>query len=164
MKQPFKIFYENNFQAVCGFISKFTHANIEELANDAFLIVYNADEKLKEDSDRKNYLFAIAKNTSLNFIRPNKREIKIALDEPTDVVDDSGYFDLIEREIMNAMIVQYLIQHINNLPPKKRKILRLKYMLNKTEREIAEIMGMNIKTVYNHLGVAYNAIRRASAK
>lgn len=163
MKQSFEVFYEANFKQLCLFISKFTINKIEELANDAFMQVYNNDSKFSLDVDRRYYLYAAAKNICLNHVNAklSKRKINIA-DTDVNVIAlpaDDLIDEEIETEIFHSIVFKHILEQINMLPHQQKQIMTLKYLQNRTEAEISEQTGLKIKTVYNHLTQAYKSIK-----
>lgn len=92
---------------------------------EVFLIAVEKIDKLRDPSTFVSWLFRIAHNECIDYLKARSRYSSDALDERFDLVDDSR--DIHELEEMERQIikVQALIEQ---LPTESRDFLQLKYL------------------------------------
>jgi RNA polymerase sigma-70 factor (ECF subfamily) len=146
-------------------------AEAEDLAQEAFLRIYKARKKYRPRSKFSTWLFTIANNLALNWIRSRQRkpEVPLALQEsgplgprPAEqLVKDraSGPMKRLDREEL-AAVVQEALKTLNERQ-------RVAVVLNKFEdmnyAEIAEVMGLSTKAVKSLLSRARTNLRTVLA-
>jgi RNA polymerase sigma-70 factor, ECF subfamily len=126
----------------------------EDIAQDVFIEVFRSAADFRGKSKISTWLYRIAVNRSLNFIRDNKRRkwfssfddshgSKKAI--PHEVTDEYNYDA--GRDIETEQRAQILHKAIDGLP----KNQRIAFTLNKYEdlsyKEIAEIMRLSLSSV-----------------
>jgi len=120
----------------------------ESLTQDTFIKAYESINKYENNGNFQGYLFKIAKNITLNFIKKSKR-IKIfsSFRKPIEYerehfTQESGESKLIENEkeiiLRNALL---------KLKEEKRLALILKTYMNMSYKEISEITGWSISKI-----------------
>lgn len=124
----------------------------ENITQDVFMSIWENRAKVRIN-DLKAYLFILTKNKSLNFILRNKPAL-ITEYEDLLVADSSPLKELLIKEALNN-----LNQKVLSLPLQQRTIFTMRYQNNLSTDEIAEAMGLSVKTVRNHLGKALAALR-----
>jgi RNA polymerase sigma-70 factor (ECF subfamily) len=129
----------------------------EEIVQDIFVYFWENREKLKITTSVKSYLFSASKFKSLNLLRDTKTKKRIAekigqtVPLITSEVEDS-YFDTNEfKKILDTAVDQ--------LAPKCREIFLLSKLEDLSNREIAEKLGLSVKTVENQMTIALKKLR-----
>ncbi|MFH1162418.1 MAG: RNA polymerase sigma factor [Candidatus Jorgensenbacteria bacterium] len=114
----------------------------------------------------KTWLFTIAKNTSLNFLRKKKPAAFSELARGSEA-NESTFEDLLEdpapslEELFDAVrTAEELGGAIAELPPPHRMVLLLYYQDQFTLQEIAEIIGEPLNTVKSRHRRALLALRK----
>lgn len=119
---------------------------VKDCIQDLFIKLYSKRESLPEVSNAKAYLLFSFKNTLRDALRKKNRYILYAPDEmpfvesfelPNENVEDQDDVTKIFGEI------------INNLSPKQREILYLRYKLELSYDEIAKTLGINYQSARN---------------
>ena len=120
----------------------------EEIVQDAFVKIWEHREQYIEDYPFNVFLFKIAKNSFLNFIR--KKVNKSVVEEHFDWIMEHRESPtdeyLIYRE--TKLIVDKIIE---TLPPKRREIFVLRRIDGLSRTEISERLGISIITVDSQL-------------
>ena len=133
----------------------------KEIVQDCFVKLWNSKEKIDLDSSSiKSYLYAMARNTMIDFIRRRKDESDVEvenLDVASDSEDNSDKLDpiLIKTEIVKAMDV---------LKPKTRQIFRLNKLEGYTYDEIATDMDISVRAVEDNMSRAFKLLREELKK
>jgi len=127
----------------------------DEIVNDTFLVVWDKQDELNLDSSIKSFLYTVVRNKSLNLLK--KRKIEIAeLDENFEVASNQ----ISPIEVLQAKETEDAIfELIDKLPPKCRQIFILSRKEHLSNREVAQIMEINEKTVENQISIAIKLIR-----
>lgn len=155
----FKYFFDRYYDDLCNFVHVYLHdqALSEEIVQDIFVYFWENKEKLQINTSVKSFLFSASKFKSLNLLRDTKTQKriieKIGKTEPliTSEEEDS-YLDTVEfKKILDAAVDQ--------LAPKCREIFLLSKFEDLSNREIAEKLGISVKTVENQMTIALKKLR-----
>ena len=122
------------------YITKNTEESVE-LVNDVFLSVWDKRNRLKLDESLKTYLYTAVKNRSINYVKKLKLDTiyKERLDAMSEFEADQS---LLEKE--HHDLVQ---QIMNDLPPKCKQVFAMSRIDQLSNREIASLLDISIKTV-----------------
>lgn len=118
----------------------------DDLAQEVFIEVFNSIATFRADSKVSTWLYRIAINKSLNFIRSQKRKRffqSIGLASTPDVPDYSESVHSIE----NQQRKQILDAAIQALPENQRTAFVLHKIEDLPYKEIAEIMNLSLSSV-----------------
>ena len=128
----------------------------EELVSDVFVKIWSKRDQFGKIQNIKSYLFILARNESISYIRRNKRLKIINIEE----VDDY-YFTPLESdgsELFDQEMIDRSNRAIESLPVKCKMAFSLAKVNGLKYREIAEIMGISPLTVKNHIAYALEKI------
>ncbi|HMC84941.1 MAG TPA: RNA polymerase sigma-70 factor [Chitinophagaceae bacterium] len=128
----------------------------EEVVSDVFINIWEKRKRINSISNLKVYLFIAVKNTSLNYLSKQNKNL-------TDSVDDAGielksiYFDP-EQLMVTAEMVARIKAAIDQLPPKCKLIFKLVKEEELKYKDVAEILNLSVKTVEGQLAIALKKI------
>jgi len=127
----------------------------EEVVQDVMLELWRRRESLAVDSSPQAYLFQSTRNRSLNHIRHERVE---RMGEPyaarEQAVDAPAQSYVVEEEIQIA-----LKKAIATLPQRCREVFELSRVHNLKYSEIAQTLGISVKTVEAQMGKALRILR-----
>lgn len=155
----FKYFFDKYYNDLCNFVNIYLHDKVlaEEIVQDIFVYLWGNKENLRINTSVKAYLFTASKLKSLNHLRDTRNQKRI-IDQlgksaASDTIDfDDSFVDTEEfRKILDTAIEQ--------LPPKCKKIFLLSKKEELSNKEIAEQLGISVKTVENQMTVALKKLR-----
>lgn len=135
----------------------------EEIVSESFFKIWENRKKLEIHSSIKSYLFQAVANNSLHHLRKLKKEKKI--DDYFSGIENEniGFSEISENITEQSLLLQELNARIEDaisqLPPQQQIAFRLKRVEGKKNKEIAEEMGIALKTVEMHLSKAMLAMR-----
>ncbi|MDP2335805.1 MAG: RNA polymerase sigma-70 factor [Bacteroidota bacterium] len=136
----------------------------EELVSDTFFNIWRNRTALEIRSSVKGYLFHAVCNNSLNYLRKLKKEESLDDFFKDNSSENIGLAIITDELPSDSLIMKDLTETIdkaiNSLPPQQQAVFRLKRYEGKKNREIAEIMGLSIKTVEMHLSKALLTLRK----
>ena len=165
----FKKFVDEYQQMVINVSYDFVHNKEDalDIAQEVFIKVYDSIDSFKARSKLSTWLYRIAVNQSLNFIRDKKRRnIFSSLDRLFDnshasfaknVQDDRGNAqERMESEEQKRMLYKFM----DELPRKQKIAFTLKELEGLAYKEIAAIMEVSV----NETGVLINRARKKLQK
>jgi RNA polymerase sigma-70 factor (ECF subfamily) len=141
------------------------HEDASDMAQEAFIRVFQKLPEFRGDSSFSTWLFRIASNACLDEIRKRKRHRTVSLDNPYET--DEGemsrqYADAADgpEEIIDRQETQAMVQAcINALDEEYRVVVVLRDIKGYAYNEIAEMLGLNLGTVKSRLNRARAAIK-----
>lgn len=156
--QAFEHYYNEHFKRfflmACRYIKDSAQAT--EIVNDVFLKLWNDGEFINIDSSLKSYIYRAIINRSLNVLQKKKHD-NILL-EDIDVIPDDTY-EL--RQIEENELKIQLYAAIDQLPTQCKKVFEMSRFEELKQKEIADKLGISIKTVKNHITIALKQISKA---
>lgn len=162
----FKSFYITWYSRVKFFACEYvlSDEDAENITQDVFVDLYQ--KKILED-DRINlvaYLFTSVKNKCIDHLRRRllEQEAKENLQKEFDLSLRMKYdsLDAFDVEWKSEQQIGTLIENaLNTLPERCREIFVKSKIEGKKQREIAEELGISIKTVENQITIAYKKMR-----
>lgn len=132
------------------------HEDTNDLLQDIYIKVWTALPTFRGESQVFTWLWRIATNEVLNYLRKQKFKAMVSLDSSIDIlrkkIDDDPYFNgnELQRELHKA---------IQKLPEKQRIVFNMRYFDELKYEEISEITDTSVgalKASYHH---AYNKIK-----
>jgi len=132
----------------------------EELTIDTFIKLFYDQPKFKGKCAFKTWLFAIGRNTAIDYIRKNKRISEVSIDDALDISDGKS----LEREYIRDEDRFRLRQTINKLKPEYRQVMYLTCFEGFDTSEAAQIMGKSNKQIIDLLYRAKAALKKEIEK
>ena len=125
----------------------------KELTIEAFGKAFNKLHSYTPKSAFSTWLFTIAKNNCIDFLRKKKLptfsiDANIKLDEGSEtVIDIPDESDSPERSMINKQRVQIIRRIVEQLKPNYRELVKLRYFKEYSYEEISEELQLPIGTV-----------------
>lgn len=157
-RHSFELLFRKFFPALMAFAGKFLpdEDDAREVVHKVFISLWEKRESLDTSTSLKAYLFKSVHNRSLNVIRDRK---KISSEEVPDIAGEIN----VEAQ-MNAMELEDKINEvIQGLPEKCREVFELSRFEGLKYGEIAEKLGISVKTVENQMSKALKVLREKLA-
>ena len=127
-----------------------THEDSDDVLQNTFIKVWLNLDSFRGDSKLSTWLYRIAINESLLFIRQNKDKFTVAIDDPELEIENQlksdPYFsgDQLDIEFQKA---------IKTLPDRQRQVFTMRYFDDLKYREIADVLELSegaLKASYHH--------------
>lgn len=139
-------------------IRRFTcsHDDADDILQDVYVKIWKSLPGFREDSKLFTWIWKIATNETLNYLRRQKVRTLISFENLTEKfiskIDDDPSFDgnKLQRELQKAM---------QRLPEKQRLVFSMRYFEEMKYEEISQILGTSVgalKASYHH---AYTKIK-----
>lgn len=154
----FERIFRTYYQELCGFALRYLADPVEaeEVVQDLFFKIWIRKEELLINTSLKSYLYKAVANHSLNHLRHQEIQRK--------------YMDYVGFEVNNAAggiqldsdgeLQKIVNKALQELPEKRREIFELSRFEGLKYHEIADKLGINIKTVETQMTRALEFMRR----
>ena len=125
----------------------------EDIAQETFLRLYRSADRYKPNASLRSYLYKIAKNLCIDFLRKKRPETMANL--PETMPQDSP-LDQLER----AQTLQIILDCVDTLPENQRMAILLRHNSGLRYQEIADVMELTVSAVESLLVRARKTLRR----
>jgi RNA polymerase sigma-70 factor (ECF subfamily) len=165
-EETYIFLFREYYVSLCSYSRRYVGRKdaAEEIVSDTFLKIWENRKVLIINSSVKAYLFHAVCNNSLNYLRKLKAEN--SLDEYfKETTSENIGFEATSEEIEEqSMIMENMSLRIEEavcqLPEQQQKVFRLRRIEGRKTKEVAEIMGLSVKTIEMHLSKATIHLRQ----
>lgn len=133
----------------------------EDMARDTvqevFVRIWNRRLELQINTQLKAYLYMAVKNQSLNLLKKDER-IRW-MENAAEMESLGASAETTMNQVVENDLQRRLQKAMDVIPPKCRQVFQLSRFEGKSYQEIAEILGISVKTVENQMGKALQILR-----
>jgi len=157
-ENAFKYFFDTYYDDLCNFINCYIRdeALSEDIAQSIFIYLWEKKDSLPPHCSMKSYLYAASKNKSLNYLRNMKNRERIA-GEFISISETS--LETADRFLEFEELKKIIGDAIEKLPAQCKTIYQLSRDGELSNREIAEKLGIGVKTVENQITIAIKKLK-----
>lgn len=158
-EQAFEQLFFKYYEGLCRFCCRYVQSMFiaEEMVQDVLANIWEGRQALPTTGHFRTYLYQAVKNEALDHLKHEKvvqkyeQEVEIRLynevyEKETEPVTEEGFIEAVQ-------------QAIEELPEQSQKIYKLSRTDGFTYPEIADILGVSIKTVEYHISKALSILR-----
>lgn len=128
----------------------------EDLVQEVFVKVWNRRDFLPHDVEAKPYLYRSVLNATLDHLETRKKEI---LPEPEEWLGLEA-LEHADHPILYQEAEAAVREGVESLPPACKDVFMLSRYEEMTYREIAQVLGISVKTVEAQMSKALKALRQ----
>lgn len=162
----YETLFHRYYPTFCAFVRGMTKDTFvsEDITQNIFLKVWINRERLDEEKSIRNYLFVLAKHEVYNYLRTKNRtftplrevvsgsdarggEIASAHNETEETLDLHQTAELVESIV-------------RRMPGQRQLIFRLSRFEHRSNKEIARLLNLSVRTVDKHIELAIKELRR----
>lgn len=161
----FKDIFLEYYSSLCTYAFRYTKdtSAAEDIVQDVFTSFWNKREEINFEQPIKPLLYKYTQNRALDYLKSSSYKTE-RLDEYTSfAVLDSYIRDLIANQSEEYLdfkeLNKEIMECIDSLPDQCKRVYNLSRSENLKNREIAEELNINIKTVEKHISKALFEIR-----
>ncbi len=138
-----------------------SEAVAQDIVMDVFARVWRDRLSIPEDARLPAYLTVAVRNACIDYLRHDRLELSVQ-----EMSIEGGWapgmsaVPLTPEEELERSEAKELIRHaFTNLPRRMRQVLELRWLADKSYKEISKELGMPVKSVENYLGRAMRLLR-----
>lgn len=151
----FESIYEEHKKLVYNLALQYVqnHEDAQEISQDVFVLIYQSLHDFNYDSKISTWIYRITINKSLDYIRARKRKKRFGFltslffEDSNELRHDLPYFDHPGVALEHKEKLRHLFTGINQLPDNQKTALILHKIEEKSQAEVAEIMGLSPKAI-----------------
>ena len=155
-RNAYKQLFIKYYSPLCEYASQYiSEDDSEELVQELMLFLWETRENLVIETSLKSYLFISTKHRCLNAIRKNQYHERIhnqIYEKIKDQFEDPDYYFVNE-------LTENIQKAIENLPETYRETFAMSRFGEKTNVQIAEELGISVKTVEYRISQALKILR-----
>lgn len=153
--EAFSLLYRRHVPRLLNFVTGLIKDEkaAEDVVQNIFMKLWTGRGQLDPSKSLTNWLFVCGKNESFNIL---KSAWHTSVDK--DVVPSVETFDT-EEIVSFHEAEERLAGLVSNLPDRRKEIWRMSRVQHMSNAEIAEELGISVRTVEKHLSLALNDIR-----
>ncbi|OFY99249.1 MAG: hypothetical protein A3K10_01345 [Bacteroidetes bacterium RIFCSPLOWO2_12_FULL_31_6] len=158
-EKTFEQIFKTHFSSLCHFARKYIRDTdiCKEIVHNVFVNMWEKRSSVDLGKNVKSYLFAAVYSRCMNYIRDQKKFDGNA-SEHIEVINKADDQD-IEQKMAETELENRINTAIQTLPEKCREVFQLNRIEGLKYREIAEKLGISIKTVENQVSKALKVLR-----
>ncbi len=146
--------FKEQFKPLCGFSMKYV-GDLDEakgLVHEVFVSLWERFDSLPSDTNYNSYLYTAVRNRSLNHIRNKKKNVMI------ENVSEKEFAQTFDPMAASELETEIEIA-IQSLPEKCRMVFELNRGEGLKYAQIADKMGISVKTVEAQMSKALSVLR-----
>ena len=157
----FERLFNKNYRKFCGYVLKLSGDPdlAEDVVQEVFIKLWESKAEIRIKTSVKSYLFKACHNKFIERMRASTKEASFLETLKWETLNKLQTEDVTGKlqkvEIINVAIEQ--------LSPKCREAFLLSRYNQLKYKEIAEVMGISVKTVEIHISKALSQLRQAAA-
>jgi len=128
-----------------------THEATDDILQNTFVKAWRALDSFRKESNLYTWLYKIATNEALSFIKNSSKKFSVSLDEDNSIVD---FLVSDSLEIQSGdEIKQKLQDAVKQLPEKQRIVFEMKYFMEMKYDDMAQELQTSVgalKASYHH--------------
>ena len=137
------------------------HDDTDDVLQNTFVKVFRGINKFKGDSKLYTWMYRIATNESLNFLKSKSKKHFHNSEEMFDLMVSN----LKEDPYFNGNELQYKLQLIiSKLPKKQKLVFQMKYEQDLKFKDISEILGTSVGSLKASYHIAVKKIKKEIAE
>jgi len=157
--RAFRQIFDALFSNLTKFSFSFVHSKeaATEIVDELFVQLWVKRADIMKINDLRVYLYTATKNASLNYISKKAKQIELEPYENLQV----QMTDLVSPEqiMISKEMLQKIKDAIDSLPPRCKLIFKCVREDGLSYSEVAEILGLSIKTIDSQMVIAVARIR-----
>lgn len=152
----FREFFNSHYPALYRFMRSrgMSHDEAEDLVQRAFVMIWEKRSSIDETKSLRAFLFKIAYTRMLNHVEYHSKFKDEVLPKELGAVHPETDADFTE-------LVDQMKRIISTMPERRATVFELCFMKQFTYKETADAMGVSVKTVENHMALAFKDMRVA---
>jgi RNA polymerase sigma-70 factor (ECF subfamily) len=164
----FHSLFEAYYTALCDFAQTYLHSPelAEELVQTVFLRIWEHRVRWEPTTSVRAYLFAACRNQALGVLKHERIVLRAAQRARSEevVLGSGGAAPLPDEAVQAAELARALGSAVDALPERRRLVVICRWRHQLSYAEIAQVLGISVKTVEVQMGRALASLRKQLAR
>ena len=158
IEKNFETLFKQHYQQLCSYAFTFLKdaESSEDVVQELFSKIWEKQKLEIGATQLKYYLFTAVRNNCITRLQKNKKNYFEELKDE-DATDEMKIF--LEKNEEAAQPKELIAKAMELLPPKCREVFLLSRLSGHTYMQIAESLGISVKTVENQMGKAIRLMK-----
>jgi len=154
-QKAFEQFFNRHYDHLYRFLisRKMSHEEALDLAQKAFVMIWEKRDGIDETKSLRSYLFTIAYTRMLNHVEFRAKFQDAELPEKNSTAENT------EESVDYKELLNVIRTVIANMPEKRGMVFELCFMQDLTYKEAADSLEVSPKTIENHMTLAFKDLR-----
>ncbi|RYC67959.1 RNA polymerase sigma-70 factor [Spirosoma sp. 209] len=159
-QQGFEALFRLYYQALCSHALRFVYTRevAEDIVGEVFYQLWKTGSYASVQHTYRTYLYAAVRHRAHNYLRDELTGTRTPAS--LDALDDTGQTETPQTLIEYDETFQRVEQVIHALPPQCQRVFLMSRFENRKNQEIADELGLALKTVEAHMARALQQLRR----
>ncbi len=159
-QKEFERLFKTHFAYLCKFARQYIpdEDTAQDICQGVFIRLWEKRAEMNPRKSIKSYLFTAVRNRCLNYIRDHKKYRSRILDLECGEIDFASED---EDHFAEAELRARIEQALDSLPEKCRLVFEMSRYRQMKYQEIADELGIALKTVEAHMSKALKALKEA---
>lgn len=151
-----KQIFNQHYNSLVGYANRFliSTEECEDLVQDVFIGLYENNNNFPSEVSLKVYLYKVVRNKCYNLIKHEKVKNRYVENAVKSINDNKLFL----RQMVEEEIIDQLYNAINQLPERKKEIIKLT-LKGVKNTDIAETLGIKLQTVKTLKSQSYKILR-----
>lgn len=157
--KAFDSFFNSYYPHLCYFASQLIgdSPDVEDIVKDSFVKLWRKHADFDNARGIKAFLYVTTRNDCINFLR--RLRVKNTFREEMVYLQKDRAEELVLHQLIRAEFMQEIYNEIEQLPDKRRKVIKLAYLEGLKNDEIAQLLNISAYTVKVHKVKALSFLR-----
>lgn len=165
--KQFQLVFEQYYDPLCKYAFSYVKERdaCEDIVQEVFARIWETRQDIVSTDSVRFYLFTAVRNNCLTYLHTAQRVPTYSLSELE--IEDVDHMGITAEEPLPGEAVNYrmlLGKGIEQLPPKCREVLLLCRLGDLNNQEVANSLGISVKTVNNQLWKAIKLLKAFAKK
>lgn len=165
-QKAFERLFKDHFKSLHAYAYTFLKDDeqAEEVVQNVFCRVWEKRDQLKTDGSIKAYLYRAVHNESLNYLKHQQVRSNFGVYYAVEMEQNTGGDEPASKKLMAAELQSHIEKAMSELPEQCRLIFQLSRFEQLKYQQIADQLGLSIKTIENQMGKALRVMRQKLAE
>ena len=161
--EQFTRLYESRYARLLRFAYRYVRdrAAAEDVVHNAFLRLWDRRADWSDAGSIDGYLYLAVRGEAIDRLRRARRE------QVLDVIGEQGTPDkssLVDDDLLREELAGAIQRAMDGLSPRARQVLRMRWLEERPNADVARMLGISVKTVEMHVTRALAALRGRLAR
>ena len=156
----YDLYFQKLYKIAYGYVS--SKEDAEEIIQDVFVKLWEKRERIRSVGNITSYLYKMARNACLDFLRSKKHGLSIAIDllQEQDLLNLYALSDDVSSAIIEKELQVQIEEGIKLLPERCKSVFIKSRLYGLKHKEIADSLDISTKTIENHITKALRILKK----